>query len=302
MKKKLGTARKSAFGIAFVSVIALTLGLGALAQQDATPATVTQNVDSLFIVSASMSDAFEVESSKLALEHSSNADVKAFAQMMITDHTNAQQSVYKLPNAMQSINLNTNAAAASTTPATSVSTPANTSNTTAAATTAPATNTPATDTTTTTTPATTTPATTTPATDTTTGNSTTNSGTTGSSATNSGTAASTTTGANTSTNSSTATDASTPATTPNAQTDMALAGMLGPVDQLKILALSKLQGTAFDRAYITEQLAAHEAAIRLFRFAATNATSPEVKAFATQTLPTLRKHFNEAISLLKDSR
>lgn len=42
-----------------------------------------------FVQKASQSGMFEIESSKIALSRSSNADVKAFAQQMIDDHTAA---------------------------------------------------------------------------------------------------------------------------------------------------------------------------------------------------------------------
>lgn len=40
-----------------------------------------------FRAKATSSDAFEITSSKIALSHATNADVKEFAQMMIDDHT-----------------------------------------------------------------------------------------------------------------------------------------------------------------------------------------------------------------------
>lgn len=42
-----------------------------------------------FVRKATIAGTFEIESSKLALEKSSNADVKKFAQTMIDDHTKA---------------------------------------------------------------------------------------------------------------------------------------------------------------------------------------------------------------------
>lgn len=65
------------------------------AVQDATSAAVGQTsaatlgantVDS-YVPSAAMGDMFEIESSKIAAEKSANADVKALAEMIITDHT-----------------------------------------------------------------------------------------------------------------------------------------------------------------------------------------------------------------------
>lgn len=65
------------------------------AVQDATSAAVGQTsaatlgantVDS-YVPSAAMGDMFEIESSKIAMEKSTNADVKALAEMITTDHT-----------------------------------------------------------------------------------------------------------------------------------------------------------------------------------------------------------------------
>src|SRR5690606_19029336 len=50
-------------------------------------------VDNAFIVKAANSGVFEIESSKIAVERSKNADVKAFAQQMIADHTKADQEL-----------------------------------------------------------------------------------------------------------------------------------------------------------------------------------------------------------------
>jgi putative membrane protein len=49
----------------------------------------TQN----FVKSARISGAFEVESSKLALQKTQNADIKAFAERMVTDHTKAAEEL-----------------------------------------------------------------------------------------------------------------------------------------------------------------------------------------------------------------
>jgi putative membrane protein len=46
-----------------------------------------------FAAMAASSDMLELESSKIALQQSQNADVKEFAQMMINDHTTASQNL-----------------------------------------------------------------------------------------------------------------------------------------------------------------------------------------------------------------
>lgn len=57
--------------------------------------------------------------------------------------------------------------------------------------------------------------------------------------------------------------------------------------------LKKLQGTkkgSFDMAYVDAMVMGHETTVALFEKASTEGTSPDVKAFATETLPTLKKH------------
>ena len=46
-----------------------------------------------FAMKASVGNTFEVEESKLALKQASNAKVKAFAKMMISDHTTAEKKL-----------------------------------------------------------------------------------------------------------------------------------------------------------------------------------------------------------------
>lgn len=54
-----------------------------------------------FIEKAALSDMFEIESSKLALQKSSSADVKSFAQMMIDAHTATSAEVKPLAASLQ---------------------------------------------------------------------------------------------------------------------------------------------------------------------------------------------------------
>lgn len=46
-----------------------------------------------YVTMAASSDTYERESSQLALQHASNPEVKAFAQMMINDHANTSAQV-----------------------------------------------------------------------------------------------------------------------------------------------------------------------------------------------------------------
>jgi putative membrane protein len=58
--------------------------------------------------------------------------------------------------------------------------------------------------------------------------------------------------------------------------------------------LSKLSGPAFDRAYMQEMTADHEHDVAEFHQAAEAASDPDVREFATHTLPTLTSHLEEA--------
>lgn len=58
--------------------------------------------------------------------------------------------------------------------------------------------------------------------------------------------------------------------------------------------LKKLQNTkkgkSFDMAYVDAMVMGHEMTVALFEKASSSATAPDVKAFATETLPTLNQH------------
>jgi putative membrane protein len=58
--------------------------------------------------------------------------------------------------------------------------------------------------------------------------------------------------------------------------------------------LSKLSGADFDRAYMNDMINDHETDVAEFQKAANNATDPDVRAFASSTLPTLQEHLKMA--------
>lgn len=58
--------------------------------------------------------------------------------------------------------------------------------------------------------------------------------------------------------------------------------------------LSGLSGAEFDRAYITQMVQAHQQDVALFEQQSRNGGDPDLKAFATETLPTLRQHLQMA--------
>jgi putative membrane protein len=66
--------------------------------------------------------------------------------------------------------------------------------------------------------------------------------------------------------------------------------------------LARLQGEAFDRAYIQQMVKDHEADVRLFRTQAKEGQDPELKRFAADTLPTLEAHLKMARSLATPRR
>jgi len=61
--------------------------------------------------------------------------------------------------------------------------------------------------------------------------------------------------------------------------------------------LEKLSGKAFDRAYMQDMVADHTKDVSEFRTESKTAKDPDVKSFASQTLPTLKDHLKEAKSI-----
>lgn len=61
-----------------------------------------------------------------------------------------------------------------------------------------------------------------------------------------------------------------------------------------IRQLEKLKGPAFDKAFTRDEVATHHAAIAEFKREAEHGTDPDVKAYASQTVPVLEKHLTMA--------
>ena len=72
--------------------------------------------------------------------------------------------------------------------------------------------------------------------------------------------------------------------------------------QSRIDKLSKLSGEAFDKAYVKDQLKDHENDVKDFQAEAQNGTNPEVKTFASNTLPTLQEHLELVKNLNKSEK
>jgi putative membrane protein len=69
---------------------------------------------------------------------------------------------------------------------------------------------------------------------------------------------------------------------------------LSPKDQATYDRLSKLNGSAFDQAYARSMTRDHVQDIAAFRQESANGTDPNIKQFATATLPTLQEHLRDA--------
>jgi putative membrane protein len=64
-----------------------------------------------------------------------------------------------------------------------------------------------------------------------------------------------------------------------------------------IAPFKALKGTAFDVRYLHEVISGHTNAISVYKREAADAHNPELKAYASQTLPTLQKHLDGAKDL-----
>jgi putative membrane protein len=66
-----------------------------------------------------------------------------------------------------------------------------------------------------------------------------------------------------------------------------------------VAPFEKLKGAAFDRRFAREMVMGHTKAVAEYRREAQDAQNPDVKAYASQTLPTLEKHLQAAQGLEK---
>ena len=71
-------------------------------------------------------------------------------------------------------------------------------------------------------------------------------------------------------------------------------------DKAAIDRLSKLNGKAFDRAYMRDMVRDHREDVSEFKHEATSGADPDVKAFASKTTPTLEDHLKSAEATLKE--
>ncbi len=78
------------------------------------------------------------------------------------------------------------------------------------------------------------------------------------------------------------------------QKGVSLPTSLDAKDQATKDKLSKLQGAAFDKAYMKDMVADHEHDVAEFKHESMAAHDPDLKSWAGQTLPTLESHLHEA--------
>lgn len=90
------------FALATIGIVTAVAG-GAIAQMQTDQksshertASEVDGPDNAFIVKAANSGMFEIESSKIAVKRAKDAEVKKFAQQMVTDHTKADAELKKV--------------------------------------------------------------------------------------------------------------------------------------------------------------------------------------------------------------
>jgi len=74
---------------------------------------------------------------------------------------------------------------------------------------------------------------------------------------------------------------------------------LDKIDQKQIDALQQKSGAGFDKQYVKDQLAAHRKTVALFQKEASSGSDPQLKQFASDTLPTLQHHLSDVEALAK---
>ena len=85
-----------------------------------------------------------------------------------------------------------------------------------------------------------------------------------------------------------------------ASKQMPLPSDLTPEQQKLLGKLESLNGTEFDQSYAAMMVRDHTKDVGEFKHEAHAAKDPDVKAFATQTLPTLQHHLTMARQLTKE--
>ena len=95
---------KSLPALLFAAMLVLPFGHAARAQQGGVLTATEGEHAAFFVQQATMSDMYEVEAAKIALQRTKSADIRTFAQTMETDHTRSKDQIAK---AVQDNNLST---------------------------------------------------------------------------------------------------------------------------------------------------------------------------------------------------
>ena len=77
---------------------------------------------------------------------------------------------------------------------------------------------------------------------------------------------------------------------------------LSATDKITKARLEKLSGEKFDRAYMNDMVRDHTKDVSEFKKESTTAKDPDVKNYASQTLPTLQDHLKQAQSIAPKER
>jgi putative membrane protein len=82
------------------------------------------------------------------------------------------------------------------------------------------------------------------------------------------------------------------------QENVTLPSDISKRDQATYDKLAKLSGEAFDRAYARDMVKDHQNDIAAFQQEASNGQDPQIKSFASDTLPTLQDHLKMAREMM----
>lgn len=84
-----------------------------------------------------------------------------------------------------------------------------------------------------------------------------------------------------------------------AEANLTLPMALGPIHQFMLAHLTGLEGDAFERAYIEQQVLAHQTAVNLFQAEAEAGQNEALRTFASENLPILQDHLQAVMALME---
>ncbi len=85
------------------------------------------------------------------------------------------------------------------------------------------------------------------------------------------------------------------------QENLTLPTSLDKKHQAMVDKMSAMQGPAFDKAYVKDMVKDHEKDVKEFQNESENGTDPNIKQFATKTLPVLQGHLQSIKDISKTS-